>query len=329
MRSPAGRYLMAMVASALVFVPLVCVVTWLAISRGMVNLPDLEIYYHQRAKIDASRVVDILLIGDSTLGNTIDAGTWSEKTGRSVLAVPLTGGYGYAGSLNMLRRVLRRDRPEVVVVMQSLDLATRHISWEGLLFTAERLSDIEGLPPWRLVKSLARVDILKAVFGGDDRAEVQLAKLDYWPQAPAEQARARLLATDPPTRAELRSEKFRHLQEIGETCRAREITCLYAHGPYLEPHCSQATDYLRAVNALVEQSGLAVVPGTPRCMTLDQAGDSEDHVRPALKSAFSEHYRALVAEILGTNRFFMRSRSGGITRGDAGYASSNGANARP
>ena len=287
----------------------------------MVDLPDLEIYYHQRAKIDAAREVDILLIGDSTLGNTIDADIWSERAGRSVLALPLTGGYGYAGSLNMLRRVLRRDRPEVVVVMQSLDVATRNISWEGLLFTAERLSDLEGLPPWRLIKSLARVDILKAAFGEDDRAEAQLARLDYWPQAPAEQARARLLATDPPTRAELHSEKFHHLREIGEICRARQITCLYAHGPYLEPHCSRATDYLRAVNALVEQSGLAVVPGTPRCMTLDQAGDSEDHVRPALKSAFSEQYRALVAKTLAsdaTARSFMRLRARDITGGDAG-----------
>ena len=320
MRSSAARYLIAVLAGALLGVPLVCLATWLAVSRGLVGLPDLEISYHQRAKIEAAREVDLLLIGDSTLGNTIDAGAWSERTGRAVLAVPLTGGYGYAGSLNMLRRVLRRDRPEVVVVMQSLDMGTRDISWEGLLFTAERPSDLAGLPPWQLVSSLARIDLLQAALGADETHEAPLARLDYWPQAPAERARARLVATEPPTRAELRPEKFRHLREIGEICRARRITCLYAHGPYLEPHCSRATDYLRAVNALIEQSGLAVVPGTPRCMTLDQAGDTEDHVRPALKGAFSEHYRALIAETLAS-RAFTGPTSRGRPGGEPGDAS--------
>jgi hypothetical protein len=320
MRSSAARYLIAVLAGALLGVPLVCLATWLAISRGLVDLPDLEIYYHHRAKIEAAREVDLLLIGDSTLGNTIDAGVWSARTGRAVLAVPLTGGYGYAGSLNMLRRVLRRDRPEVVVVMQSLDMATRNISWEGLLFTAERPSDLSGLPPWRLVRSLARVDILQTVLGEDEWPEAPLARLDYWPQAPAEQARGRLVATEPPTRAELRPEKFRYLRAIGEICRARQITCLYAHGPYLEPHCSRATDYLRAVNARVEASGLRVVPGTPRCMPLDQAGDAADHVRPALKGAFSEHYRALIAETLASDAAassFTRPRSRGVAGGGA------------
>lgn len=266
--------------------------------------PNCRSTYQQLARIDAATRVDVLLIGDSTLGNTIDVRAWRDQSGKDVLALPLTGGYGYAGALNMLRRVLRRHHPELVIEIQSLDMATRSLSWEGLLFTAERPSDVSGIPPWRLVEALARVDLLQSALGHIIASSASATRLDghdYWPQRPRDQKLQYLRTTRAPNVASIHPDKFEYLRQIGALCHAERITCLYAHGPFLDPQCSRAAAYLHTVNAQIEENGLQVVPGTPRCMSIDQVGDAADHVRPGLRASYSEIYRTLIASALAAD----------------------------
>ena len=48
-------------------------------------------------------------------------------------------------------------------------------------------------------------------------------------------------------------------------------------------------------SALVRQSGVTMVNDWPMVMPVDDVGDSADHVKPALKAAYTRRYAALIA----------------------------------
>jgi hypothetical protein len=109
--SEAARYLGLVLLAAAIVVSGIAGISLIGIEQGLVTWKEAKLLRHQLDKIDAASRVDVLLVGDSTLGNTVDAEAWSRESGQAVLSLPLTGDYGYGGTLNMLRRVLRRHRP--------------------------------------------------------------------------------------------------------------------------------------------------------------------------------------------------------------------------
>jgi hypothetical protein len=296
--SDVARYFGVALLTAMVLVSIVAGISLVGIRRGIVTWEDGKILSYQLHKIAVAQRVDVLLVGDSTLGNAVDAQTWRGELGEAVLSVPLTGTYGYGGSLNMLRRVLRRHRPRVVVVFQSPDMMTRTIAYDGLLYTSETLGDIRGIPAWRLLGPLATWDIPMSMLANALTRHPppgQGIKGDYVRQLDPAAARANVLRDAKfLTPTMIRPEKATYLREIGALCAREGIQCLYAHGPYVEPQCSSIGPYLRAVDTLVRASGLSVVPGTPVCMPLDEAGDAADHPAPALKQRYSETYLSLI-----------------------------------
>jgi hypothetical protein len=203
----------------------------------------------------------------------------------------------------MLRRVLRLHKPRLVVVFQSPEIMRRHIAYEGLMYTAEALGDIRGIPPWRLLGPLATWDIPLNMLANElapRGPDPNLITDDYVPQQtdPAK-ARANVLRDARFLKpAKVHPDKATYLREIGALCALEQIVCLYAHGPYVEPQCSSIDPYLDKVDALIRASGLIVVPGTPVCMPLDDAGDAADHVAPALKQRYSKIYLSLVDAVM-------------------------------
>lgn len=297
--SEAARYLGVAVLTAVLLVASIAGISLIGIDRGLVTWKEAQLLRYQLGKIAAASRVDTLLVGDSTLGNAVDARVWSRESDRQVLSVPLTGDYGYGGSLNMLRRVLRHHRPRLVVVFQSPEMMRRHIAYDGLMYTAERLGDIRGIPPWRLLGPLATWDIpLNMLVNGltPRGPDPDLIAGDYISQQMgAAEARAKVVRDARFLKpAMVHPERAVFLGEIGALCARERIVCLYAHGPYVEPQCSSIGPYLHKVDALIRASGLIVVSGTPVCMPLDEAGDAADHVAPALKEHYSEIYRSLI-----------------------------------
>jgi hypothetical protein len=297
--SEAARYLGLVLVAAIIVVSGIAGISLIGIEQGLVTWKEAKLLRHQLDKIEAAPRVDVLLVGDSTLGNAIDAQTWSRESGKTVLSLPLTGDYGYGGTLNMLRRVLRRHRPELVVVFQTPDMMRRKVTYDGLMYTAETLADIRGIPPWRLLGPLASWDIpISMLVNGLAPAGPDGALLagDYVPQQ-TDPAKAKVNARRDArllTPAMVHPQRTVFLDQIGALCARERLSCLYAHGPYVEPECSAIGPYLDKVDALIRKSGLIVVPGTPVCMPLADAGDSADHVAPPLKQRYSELYRALI-----------------------------------
>jgi len=275
-------------------------ISFAGIRAGSVGAGRTELLGYQLGKLEAAGSIDVLLLGDSALGNAVDAAAWQDASGRPVLSLALTGSFGYGGTLNLLRRALRRVRPRLVVMMHTIEAPARRAEWDGLVYTAEELGDLAEAPPWAIVAGLANLDLpremLHAWLTGPQPPPARLVARDYEPQLPlgvegaANGIQSRRLEPD-----DLRPGRMRLLDRIGALCRAQNVPCLYAHGPYVEPFCSQNASYLEAVNRRIEQAGLPVVQGTPLCMTRRDAGDSADHVAPQLRAAYSEAYRRLVA----------------------------------
>jgi len=72
-------------------------------------LPYEQLYQYQVGKISQADKFDTIFIGDSSLGNLIDAEYFSEETGQKAMNLALMGSYGYAGSYNMLKRAYAKN----------------------------------------------------------------------------------------------------------------------------------------------------------------------------------------------------------------------------
>lgn len=297
-------YLIRLAVTAAAMIVLAAAISLIGLRSGWFSWHFSQLLQYQIDKIAAAQGVEVLLVGDSSLGNAIDAAAWSKALGRPVLSVPLTGIYGYAGSLNMIRRALRQQPLRAVVVFQTVDMMTRAPADSGLVLTADRLSDAAGAPPGAVWSTLVNMSMPVNVVGtallapAEERATY--AATDYVPQGEPESAggtQEPILDGFQPSA--LRSEMDPYLTMIGALCRERSLRCVYAHGPLVRTRCEGSQAYVDSANERVRAAGLIPVAGTPLCIPWRQIGDSEDHVAAPYKAEYSMRYLELIAPHLG------------------------------
>lgn len=271
-------------------------------AAGRRPLPYRALVEHQMSKLeglDASTV----FVGDSSLGNAIDAATWGELSDHPAVNLALTGLYGYAGSRAMLERVLEHETPDTVILMQTAEMPKRPPADAALLETIS--SSWTGLGGamrwWRLNMNLqelqASLDFLRkrgfSVFAAGE--EPTIISNDYVAQGAPRPVSASAGGYDP---SDIDPAQMSDLAAFAALCEERGIHCVYAHGPLAEPICSRSAGYIAVVNRMIEATGLEVVEGTPVCIPPDQLGDSGDHVLPTLKTDFTDKYFALFGSAL-------------------------------
>jgi hypothetical protein len=297
------RYLLRLATTTAVLVVLAAAVAVVGLRQGWLTWHFSQLMHYQLDKLENADGVEVLLVGDSALGNAIDAAAWSKALDRPVLSVALTGAYGYAGSLNMIRRALRRQPLQAVVVFQTLDLMTRPPADSGLVLTAERLSDLADAPPGAIWSTLVNLSMPLNVHGtllsGPPDERAAYAPTDYVPQVGALSAGGAAEHPDRPlSPAALRSRADPYLATIGELCRTEGLRCVYTHGPLTRSICAGSGNYVVAANERIRAAGLTPVEGTPLCLAWVETGDSEDHVAPAHKATYSARYLELIAPLL-------------------------------
>lgn len=252
-----------------------------------------HLYQYQMRKLEdiPEDNTGILLLGDSSLGNAISADHWQEALGRPVTSLALTGVYGYAGSFNVLRRVLRRGAPELVVLMNTGPIMMKKVSHHGLLYSAETIADFRDAPGLFIFTALVNLDlpwqfVITAVFGRPP-APPGMAEWDYVPQGPPISV-ARDLAAFPVDK--INHEKTFYLKKIAALCRDNGIRCVFMHGPYVEPTCSQSRPYFEETGRIIASTGIEVVDTTPVCIAKADIGDSRDHVGKPHRVRYSQTY---------------------------------------
>jgi len=295
--SEALNYLRAVLVCCVATMLTICAFSWLMIRNDLPPSTLSRLYAYQLRKIESGAPIDILLVGDSSLGNSVDARQWTATLGRPVVSVALTGVHGLPGSLNMIRRAVRRHAISTVVIMHTADMMTRRQRPRSYLLTAESWADIREMPVADIVRAVANfdvaLDLVRAIVSpAPTPAERRLTDTDYVAQGrPLAQ-----IATEPTAPiqvAQLDSSNKRYLTEIGRECRAAQITCIYMHGPYVASLCRRSTEYLQRALDWAEAAGLNVVRDTV-CVPWDELGDADDHVAPPLKGVYSRRILDLV-----------------------------------
>ncbi len=131
------HYLKALGVVLGALVTLLVTITATGYRLGLVEVANHAIYSYQRDKLDAARTIDIAFVGDSSLGNAIDATLFSSLAGHPAVNLALTGSYGSGGAYNMTYKVLQHHTPGLIVIMQSIDVMRRTEAFPGFYFSAE------------------------------------------------------------------------------------------------------------------------------------------------------------------------------------------------
>jgi len=303
--SDTRRYLRTLVATLAALVIGLVSITAIGYRMGWVEAANHEIYRYQRAKIDAPAPIDVAFVGDSSLGNAIDARLFAELTGRPTANLALNGSYGAGGSYNMVRKLIAAKHPHLIVVMQSIDSMRRDNAFPGFYFSAEP-SDLLAMPPmqilelyfsWKTAKRIVQ-QVAKSGFS----PKVEVFDGDYISQAayPIDKPVKQVLAENPLQPSMVAAAQMHYLHKIATTCAAARITCVFASGPIYQDYCTQTRGYLDALGSAVDATGLKRIAGTPLCVDDAEIGNSIDHVRPDLKQEYTRRYYALLRDVVAS-----------------------------
>lgn len=286
--------------------------------------PSSDVLNHQIARLEQNKATDLVLLGDSTLNAAIDEQLFAELTGHSVQSLALTGLWGYAGSLALLERMIERRPPAAVLLMHTSDMMGRETSDFGYFLASEQAAS----------HLLTDPDVMSAV--KDNLTSAQNFKKWYknwrrrmkksgqmeWPFRPTDAAlpgqSASLGAQGPSIRDEvfgnadlgpfmrkhmnlshINQEKVKYLERLSTLCRNHDLPCFYAHGPIASPFLEDVHRFHQVANPIIEALGLHLLPGTPEALAYDEVGDTEDHVAPEARTAFTCRFASLLRPHLG------------------------------
>jgi hypothetical protein len=285
--------------------------TYVALAQGVGGFRhDDLLRRHIEAIESPGFAAEIVLVGDSSLGNAIDARLFSELAGRPSVNLALTGSFGHAGSANMLERAARRGSVRTAIIMQTPDLLSREPDPLGEIKTkaSDSLSLSDRLMLARLYFSMDTLELvadelLDQIAEGADSAEAEAPPLqsDYIAQNTDAQALVedtRKQMADPLLAGEIDPEARRGLRRLEEVCAELELRCLYVHGPLLDELCLISRGYLASIDGLLAATRLELVPGTPLCLPKSALGDTVDHVAPEQRQAITRRYFALLQPYL-------------------------------
>lgn len=255
---------------------------------------------HQEKKISdgSASKAQIVLVGDSSLGNSVDARALSDLSGVPAVNLALTGSFGFAGGLIQLE-TLPKNRDITVLIMYSLDAMASGPLHDGHFFMTHNPFR-KNIPP-RQQASLLHIYTKRLL---DGRSFMRFAlslteerNLDFeshiatWDYAVS-------FGRINPDEHEYRLQKkvnrssLIYLEQIADLCRAREWKCMYAHGPVSERALEKspwASDYIAAANTLIEETGLPVIKTSPYAIPKTHIGDTPFHVHPDSRKEFTSY----------------------------------------
>lgn len=277
------------------------VLAWQGLSTasyvGGVHYPYQALQRHQEAKLVPTDSVETVLLGDSSLGNGIDAAQFSAETGSPTVSLALTGLYGYLGSANMLARASGvYPNLKNVVVVNTPDMLARRPSARGQLLTlgsVARVGELDGAGVRRVAgEALALAfskevawHLLDRVRKGPLKNPDRLLDGDYMRQAD----RRATPTVKPLAPEDIDAGKAQALADLVADAEALGLTVLYAHGPLWADQLEASGDYLTTAERTISAAGATFVPGLEPIPT-ERLGDSADHVAPEDKRAVTSRY---------------------------------------
>lgn len=273
----------------------------------------IKLVKYQKEKLINSHSIDIALVGDSSLGNAIDAKTWSADTDKKIVSLALTGKFGYGGSYSFFKQAIEKGA-STVLIMHTLNTfdKSRVLSQDhkGYLYTVQSFGELlfGGVPFSTIIKFLydkehMRTAIKKTInrgyynltgFSGETDSSSdfsEIKKNDYWPQGNRKDFSSSKGVFN---QARINNDKIYYLTKLYKMCEQRNINCFYMHGPVHEIFCKNSKKYILRVNELVRSTGIKLLSEMPYCIENEKAGDASDHVLPEFKHESTRYYLGIL-----------------------------------
>jgi predicted metallopeptidase len=250
--------------------------------------PYQKLYAYQIAKLqnDLSSI-DLIFIGDSSLGNALNVNLFNSLSRFKALNLSLTGSYGFAGNYNLLKKVIKKNSHiKKIIIVQTIDMMAREISYLGYLYTIEFISDFTELSfkdKKKLIEtcmnSFFSIDHLSRYISHHSKMDQTKIEKDYIKQ----NSPITVDTHQTPLRIRINKEKSKFLKKIVHLCHQHHIRLIYMHGPYLDILDKQSMKDIALINKHIQETGIDLIPGIP-FMSKQKIGDKIDHVHPDYKN---------------------------------------------
>lgn len=101
------------------------------------------IFNYQKTKINNTRNIDTIFLGDSTLGNAINIELFDKITKLNSINLALNKSYGFAGQYNLLKRILLINKKKInkVYIINSLFFLDTDLEDEAFFVTSKNIFD--------------------------------------------------------------------------------------------------------------------------------------------------------------------------------------------
>lgn len=307
------RYALTLIGLLALLLSGALTVSWFGIDQcTLLDRNICGLWHFQAAKLAAAPAkIDLLLLGDSSLGNGVDAKAIAAQSGKTVLNLAVSGTtLGVPAIETQLGQAVKRAKiANLVVVLSPESYRRKFTATDDGFILANRGNPLRilALPPEFAVE--AADALVRFLFDSGVQADgfrylttgardlgdcTGCAARDYIAQEPGAK----------PSDEELRAwrgpfddfDPF--LARIAKLCRKHGIHCLYMHGPIIQQALDLNPGYVAQINAKVAAAGLTLVSPDPLIIAPGDVGDSVNHVRSELREAYSAQIYARIAPLL-------------------------------
>ena len=307
--SPA-RYVRILILSTFSLLLIAGGVNFIGTELGYSNNGVSELYRHQFSKIERAGDVDVLFVGDSTLGNAISVDRWHEISGQTALNIALIASQGYEADFNMIKRYLHVARPKNIVMFHNLGaLQVKPVAGSFIWTNPDGLGAIlDNLSLPDIAKFYLGLEVSKGIVVGAFRHHFNRPRAvvmnDYIKQgSPIIGDAQSLMSAEREgitvfTETPISPVEVSYLGKIAKLCRNEGINCIYAHGPIVKGICEGAIAHIQRMNTIITEIGFKVVNATPQCIAYDELGDALGHIHPTQKTTYTDRYYRLMSQYL-------------------------------
>jgi len=286
---------------------------WHAASNCLSERNLCKLVRYQTDKISkSSSEIDTVFLGDSSLGNAIDAKLFSQLSGRTSLNLALTGwNFNLPGYYNLLTRLSENTQVKNIVLFmspQDFDVSEPEIddpAFRGFVYSlgAGNLGNLaKGVLdyPWPIAKRVWQAvtdkghlsDGWNDLVGDGPEPCLACRAHDYLPPG------QRLESVETRAFGRANNRYAPSLKRFSAFCRERAINCVFVAGAVYAPVAEASAEMIDEVARMFFASGLVLARGRPLLISQSELGDSINHVAPDAKAEFTRRSLAVLAPYL-------------------------------
>lgn len=264
------------------------------------NKPYTYLFDYQIKKIASNRDAEIIFIGDSSLGNCLDASLFTQLTNQKTLNLALFGHYGFYGASLILSNLFSKEnRVHTVVVMFSIDQFSRDLPFSKLKENEFDLENMILFSSQNVRKVLFEYMNAGEFLRGWDRLILSKNKADYFFDDYIKQAATNAVidSTFHFEVKDMKNEKLIFLKKIKRLCDENKVRLIYMHAPTLNTIAIQSKGYLEEINKILASLKIRTIRKILMVPKSD-IGDSMNHVKVEKKRAYTERiYEIMTREL--------------------------------